>query len=75
VNYLAFLSWVVFRDSLVFPFLLTVIGLAIIWTGVEYRKHRERIESSLLERLPEGVSRWLPSSRDLPAERLRQPRD
>ena len=75
VNYLAFLSWVVFRDSLVFPFLLTVIGLAIIWTGMEYRKHQERIESSLLERLPEGVSRWLPASRDLPAERFRQPRD
>ena len=66
VGYLAFLSWEVFRDSLIFPFLLTVIGLAIIWAGIEYRKHSERIEARVLGRLPDRVSRWLPSSRTPP---------
>jgi hypothetical protein len=63
VNYLAFMAWEVFRESLIFPFLLTVIGLAIIWLGVEYRRHQEAIEARLLSSLPESVVRWLPSSR------------
>lgn len=66
VCYLGFLSWEVFRDSLIFPFLLTVIGLAIIWLGIEYRKHQEMIEKRVLERLPHGVTRWLPWKRTPP---------
>jgi hypothetical protein len=33
-GYLGYLSWRVFRDSLMFPFALSALGLAIIWLGV-----------------------------------------
>jgi len=69
VNYLAFLAWEVFRDSLIFPFLLTVIGLAIIWLGIEYRKHQDKIEARLLSSLPEGLAHWLPANRITPQDR------
>jgi hypothetical protein len=38
-GYLGYLSWRVFRDSLVFPFALTLIGLGIIWLGVIWQRH------------------------------------
>jgi len=49
-GYLGHLSWRVFRDSLVFPFALTLIGLAIIWLGVVWQR-RERAWSERLRAL------------------------
>jgi len=43
--YLGHLAYVVFKDSLMFPFALTVLGLAIIYGGVLYQRHHEHIES------------------------------
>ena len=43
--YLGHLAYEVFRDSLMFPFALTVLGLVIIYSGALYRRHHERIES------------------------------
>ncbi|HET9000747.1 MAG TPA: DUF2157 domain-containing protein [bacterium] len=43
--YLGHLAYVVFKDSLMFPFALTVLGLAIIYGGVLYQRDHERIES------------------------------
>jgi hypothetical protein len=36
--YLGHLSWRVFKDSLVFPFALSLIGFAIIWLGVLWQR-------------------------------------
>jgi hypothetical protein len=43
----------VFRDSLIFPFALSVLGLAIIWLGVLW----QRREAALSAR----VRGWLPA--------------
>ena len=45
--YLARLAYVVFKDSVMFPFALTALGLAVIYGGALYERHHGRIESSL----------------------------
>ena len=40
-GYLGHLSYRVFKDSLVFPFALSLIGLAIIWLGVVFAWHAD----------------------------------
>jgi hypothetical protein len=45
--YLGRLAYVVFKDSVLFPFALTVLGLAIIYGGVLYQRHHEQIEASV----------------------------
>jgi len=66
LGYFGWLAWEVFADSLIFPFLMTVVGLAVIWLGVEYRKHHETLDRAVLEKIPEGVRRWLPAGRTRP---------
>jgi hypothetical protein len=41
-GYLGHLSWRVFKDSLVFPFALSTLGLAIIWLGVLWQRNEAR---------------------------------
>ncbi len=40
-GYLGHLSYRVFKDSLVFPFALSLIGLAIIWLGVIWQRRED----------------------------------
>jgi hypothetical protein len=74
LGYFGWLAWEVFADSLIFPFLMTVVGLAVIWVGNEYRKHHEKLDRVVLEGLPTGVRRWLPAARTPPAADL-EPRE
>jgi hypothetical protein len=61
-GYLGHLSWRVFRESLVFPFALTLIGLAIIWLGVVWQR-REREWSERLRALLPAALRELIEAR------------
>jgi hypothetical protein len=54
-GYLGHLSWRVFRDSLVFPFALTLIGLAIIWLGVVWQRREEEWSARLRGLLPAAL--------------------
>jgi hypothetical protein len=45
----------VFRDSLVFPFALTLIGLAIIWLGVVWQRREEEWSARLRGLLPAAL--------------------
>ncbi len=67
LGYFGWLAWEVFADSLIFPFLMTAVGLTVIWLGIEYRKHHEKLDRALMARIPAGLRRWLPSSRRPPA--------
>jgi hypothetical protein len=42
----------VFRDSLVFPFALTLIGLSVIGLGILWQRHEARLSRRLRELLP-----------------------
>jgi hypothetical protein len=54
-GYLGHLSWRVFRDSLVFPFALTLIGLAIIWLGVIWQRREQEWSGRLRGLLPAAL--------------------
>ena len=50
--YLGHLAYTVFRDSLLFPFALTAIGLAVIYAGILWQKHEARLSAALRSLLP-----------------------
>lgn len=50
--YLVMLAYRVFENSVLFPFALTALGLAVIWAAVKYQRNRERIELWLESLLP-----------------------
>lgn len=62
-GYLAYLSYDAFRDSLLFAFALSAIGLLVIFLGIQYQRNRASIERFMLANLPEGVARCLPPQR------------
>jgi hypothetical protein len=61
-GYLGYLSWNVFKDSLLFPFVLTIIGLGVIWLGIIWQRHENAIALKLQGFLPQPL-------RDLVARR------
>lgn len=65
-GYLGHLAWQVFEDSLLFPFALTALGLALIGLGVAYQRHRAGIHQAILGVVPAQLL-WL-----LPGERTRR---
>lgn len=61
--YLGHLAHSVFRDSMLFPFALTVIGLGIVLLGIVWQRHEARVAAR--------VRGWLP----LPAQAFLQRQD
>lgn len=58
--YLGHLTYNVFKDSIAFPFVLSLIGLGIVFLGIWYQKNAKRIEKKMLEKLPSGIRNLLP---------------
>lgn len=48
-----------FADSIFFPFILTAIGLLIIYLGILYQRHAPRIEGNLRKYLPASFQSFL----------------
>ncbi|WP_194791242.1 DUF2157 domain-containing protein [Pseudomonas sp. UFMG81] len=61
--YLGYLSYEVFADSLLFPLVITLIGLGVIALGLQYQKRRERLSQGLRARLPGWLLQALPALR------------
>jgi hypothetical protein len=53
--YLGQLAYEVFKDSLVFPVALMLIGLGVVWLGVIWQRHERAINSALQRWLPERL--------------------
>lgn len=51
-GYLGYLAWDLFEDSLTFPFVLSLIGLGIIWLGLLWQRHETQIQQQLQRHLP-----------------------
>jgi hypothetical protein len=51
-GYLGHVSWRVFKDSLLFPFALSAVGLAIIWLGVLWQRREAEWSARLRGYLP-----------------------
>jgi hypothetical protein len=61
--YLGYLSYEVFAESLLFPLVLTLIGLGVIGLGVLYQQHREALSKRLRAQLPSSLLQLLPGLR------------
>ncbi|GJE62030.1 hypothetical protein [Methylobacterium trifolii] len=53
--YLGHLAEKIFKDSLLFPFALSLIGIGVVGAGLLYRRHRDRILSAFEHALPAGL--------------------
>lgn len=51
-GYLGYLAHDVFADSWLFPFVLTLIGLSVIWLGVIWQRHEQALGARLRRLLP-----------------------
>lgn len=58
--YVSSLFYKYFSDSALFPLVLSLVGLAVIYLGMLYHKNRHRIETSILNVLPARAQYWLP---------------
>ena len=54
-SYLGYLAYRVFKDSLLFPFALTLVGVAVVGAGILYQRHSGRIAAALECALPLGL--------------------
>lgn len=63
-GYVGHLAWEIFEDSLLFPFVLSAAGLAIIALGILYAKNRPRIENTMMRAIPTNIRHLLPTERE-----------
>jgi hypothetical protein len=54
-GYIGHLAHEVFKDSVMFPFVLTAIGLCVIYLGILWQRHEKRISSRLRAFLPAAL--------------------
>ncbi|WP_068470431.1 DUF2157 domain-containing protein [Candidatus Protochlamydia phocaeensis] len=61
--YLSHLAYEVFQDSALFPLILSLIGLAIIYLGILYQRYQLRIQKAINRFLPAQWGSLLPHNR------------
>lgn len=59
MNFLGYLSYHLFDNSMIFPLVLTLIGLAIIFLGVWWQRHQTAIYQKTLGLLPANIQQTL----------------
>lgn len=64
-GYMGHLANTLFKDSLLFPFALSLLGLLIILAGIKYQKNKKVIENWVLSRLPKELLRLRPEQRNM----------
>jgi hypothetical protein len=52
LGYLGYLCYRVFEDSLLFPIVVAFIGIGIIFAGVQWQRHEQRLHAAILGALP-----------------------
>ncbi len=62
-GYLGYLAHDVFEDSLLFPVVVSLIGLGVMGVGLFYQKRREAMSNALRRQLPAGLLAVLPALR------------
>jgi hypothetical protein len=60
LGYLGHLSYRVFEDSLLFPVVLTMAGILLIYLGVLYQRHTKAIAEYLQAKLPQPLHELIP---------------
>lgn len=57
--YIGHLAYQLFKNSMIFPLIMTFVGLGIIMLGIYWQRHQEQIYQSLLKLLPVTTQRLL----------------
>lgn len=60
-GYIGHLTYQLFKDSILFPFSLTLIGLLTIYGGIVYSRKQDAVEGWIRNRMPGWIQRFLPS--------------
>jgi hypothetical protein len=60
-GYLSHLAYRVFENSILFPIVLSFIGLAIIYLGLQYQRKREEIERRFRARVAPRIRGFIPA--------------
>lgn len=63
LGYLGHLSYSIFQNSFLFPMALTLLGLIVIFAGVQYQKNRKRIEERMIAMIPRVIRQLRPVER------------
>lgn len=61
--YVTSLFYRYFSDSAWFPIILSLVGLLVIYIGVMYHKNRQKIDSFILNIIPDRLQSWLPGAK------------
>ena len=59
IAYLSHLAYTLFEDSILFPFVLSFMGLVVIYLGVIYQKNLDWIQNNIFDHLPSGIKTYL----------------
>jgi hypothetical protein len=59
--YLGHLAEEVFRDSILFPFALSGVGVLVIGAGLLFHRHGHKLQSLIAQRLPASLTSWRPA--------------
>lgn len=60
-SYIGHLAFDIFKDSWLFPIVLTVLGLLVIYLGILWQKHEQRITDKVRKILPDPLRELLES--------------
>jgi len=63
IGYLGHLAFDLFEDSALFPVVLTVAGLCVIWLGVQLKRHGPRLVAAVESAFPDWMIRLRPPER------------
>ncbi len=64
-GYLSYLSFTIFSGSILFPFVLSFLGLAIIFLAIKYQKNMFVINEKIKKLIPASLLRYQPKNRIL----------
>lgn len=62
-GYFGHLAYHVFENSLMFPFALTILGVTIIFLGIQFQKNGAKLQGAVLAHLPAVILQRLPRQR------------
>lgn len=62
-GYFGYLAAHVFADSMLFPFILTIVGLMVLYCGILLHRYGHKIEQGLVAAMPEWMRKLRPSVR------------
>lgn len=64
-GYLGYLAYHVFKDSIMFPFALSILGLGVVYLGIVWQRHEAVISNKLRELLPQPLRELIERRHDL----------